>query len=427
MTTSLGASVTATARRVASDPLVRTASPLVLNTGANALLGVAFWMVAARQFDASAVATNTALIAAMATLSGISQLNLNQGLAVLVPRSGERARTVILRSYGAVSAFGLVVLGVFLGLVLPHLELSSVLDSPERLAWFVVGVLTLNLFALQDAALIALRRGGVVPIENTVYGAAKLLLLLPFVAVMPAFGIFAAWVLPMVLLVPLVSGLLVLRQPPAAPRGDPPPGRDGVGSLALDYVGYLFNVSTTMAFPVVALELLPPLEAAVFSVAWLTSFTIDLLAFHVGTALTVEASYGHDSGALRRSVLLRALPLVVAVAGAAALAAPLILDLYGSVYGEQGAAALRILLCATVARSLVTFAVADARAHRRIGYVVAVRALCSTTALVLAVVLTPRLGLEGLALAWLGAQVLGAVVALPRLLRRSSSPEVARA
>lgn len=430
MTTSPGASATplinasatpsfrVAVRRVARDPLVRTASPLVINTGANALLGVAFWVVAARLFDEATVATNTAVVAAMATLSGIAQLNLGQGLAVLVPRSGAGARRVVVRAYAAVSAFGLVVLGLFIGLVLPHLELASTLDSPSRLAVLAIGVLTLNLFALQDAALIALRKGRVVPVENTVFGAAKLLLLVPFAALLPAFGIFTAWVVPMVLIVPVVSGLIVLRRRPAVSSRSVTGARDTVGGLALDYVGYLFHVCSTMLMPVIALELLPPLEAAVFSVAWLTSSTIDLIAYNVGTALMVEASYGHDSRALRSSVLRRGLPLVVVVAVVGVLAAPLVLGLYGPTYADNGVATLQLLLCATVARSMVTFAVAEARAHRQIGFVVWMRAQNTMIALTLAVMLAPRLGLEGLAVAWLCAQGAGALVASRRLLRR---------
>lgn len=409
--------VSAAARRVANDPLVRTASPLVANTGANAVLGLAFWVVAARLFDEATVATNAAVIAAMATLSGIAQLNLGQGLAVLVPRAQDRSQVVVVRAYAAVSAFGVVLLALFTLMVLPHLELAAVLGGPTRLALFVAGVLTLSLFALQDAALVALRRGGIVPVENTVFGAVKLALLIPFAAALPTFGIFIAWLVPMVLLVPVVSGLIVLRGRPAPPIAAGPGGQDTVGKLALDYCGYLFHICSTLLLPVIALELLPPLQAAVFSVAWMTSSTIDLLAYNVGTALTVESSYGRDARALRRSVLLRGLPLMVAVAAVAVVAAPLILQVFGPSYADNGVTTLRLLLCATVARSLITFTIAEARAHRHIGIIVWLRAQTSAIALTLAVVLVPQLGLEGLAVAWLCAQVAGAAVAALRLRR----------
>ena len=56
--------------------LIRSALPLMVTTGLNGVLGVGYWVVAARLYDRTTVATNMAVIAAVTTLSGISQLNL---------------------------------------------------------------------------------------------------------------------------------------------------------------------------------------------------------------------------------------------------------------------------------------------------------------------------------------------------------------
>jgi hypothetical protein len=66
------------------DRLVRTAWPLLVTTGINALLGVVYWVVAARLYDQVTVATSMAVVVAMTTLSGIAQLNLGSSLGVLV-------------------------------------------------------------------------------------------------------------------------------------------------------------------------------------------------------------------------------------------------------------------------------------------------------------------------------------------------------
>lgn len=407
------------AARAVGDPLTRTALPLVLNTGLNGILGLAYWVVAARLYDQATVGTNMALIAAMATLSGITQLNLGAGLAVLVPRAGEHARRVVLQVYLAVTVFAIAILALFVTLVLPHLtELSAVLDSTPRLLFFAVAVLTFNIFALQDAALVALRRGKIVPFENTTFGILKVGLLLPLFVILPTFGIFVSWVLPILVIIPVVSWLIFAgrrnRVPAVAPVARP---RESVSKLGLDYVGYLFQVCTTFFLPVVALELLDPVSAAVFAVAWQTSSTLDLLATNVGVALTVETSYGQDPVALRRTVFRRAMPLVGVVTVIGLLAAPLVLQLYGSRYSSQGVHTLQILLLASVPRSLITLAVAEARAHRQIWFIVRLRAQNCVLVLGSAFLLAPRLGVEGMALAWLIAQLAGGAVALRRMWR----------
>ena len=409
------------AARAVADPLTRTAWPLVLNTGTNALLGVTFWVVAARLYDQATIGRNTALLAAMTTLSGVSQLNLGPGMAVLIPRAGPFARRVLLRVYGAVTAFAVLTLTAFLLLVLPHLsELSQVLDSTPRMALFALAVLTFNIFALQDAALVSLRLGKVIPVENFVFGTVKIVLLVALLGLVPGLGIFVSWLVPMLVIVPVVSGYVLLRagrRQRSEGVGTAP--REPLRKLALDYAGYLFQASSTFLLPLIALELLEPEAAALFSIAWLTSSTLDLLATNLGTALTVETSYGEDPHALRRTVFRRALPFVALVSVVGVLAAPLILTVYGADYTE-GTSTLQILLLASVPRCLVTFAIAEARAHRRMWVIVSLRAQNAVLALGLCFLLTARTDLaeDGMAVAWLVAQVCGAAAAVMLVWRR---------
>jgi O-antigen/teichoic acid export membrane protein len=405
------------------DRLVRTAWPLIVTTGMNALLGVVYWVVAARLYDQVTVATNMAVIAAMTTLSGIAQLNLGPSLGVLVPRAGEHGRRVVLQVYAVVTAYGVVALTVFVLLVLPHLtRLSDVLASTSRMLLFAVAVLAFNLFALQDAALASLRWGRVIPFENALFGVMKIVLLFALVGSLPHFGIFGSWLIPMLVAVPVVSGYLFLRKSGRARSTlAPTTPRDSIPKLALDYVGYLFQVSSTFFLPVVALELLDPVSASVFAVAWLTSSTLDLLATNVGTALTVETSYGENPEALRRTILRRAVPLVAVVAVVGLLLAPLIVGLYGSEYSADGVDTLRILLLACVPRCLVTFAVAESRAHRKMKTIVWLRAQNAVLTLGLSFVLTDRFGVQGMAVAWLVAQLLGAATAIQLVWRKRVS------
>lgn len=414
----------ARAAPVMRDRLVRTALPLVVTTGLNALLGVVYWVVAARLYDQVTIATNMAIIAAMTTLSGVSQLNLGPSLGVLIPRSGGRARRVVLQVYAVVTGYSVLTLTVFLLLVLPHLtRLSDVLGSTSRILLFAVAVLTFNIFALQDAALASLRRASVIPLENTIYGALKIVFLFALVDSLPGFGIFTSWLIPMLVVVPVISAYIFLRKPGGSrSRLAPTTPRDSVPKLALDYLGYLFQVSSTFFLPVVALELLDPVSASVFAVAWLTSSTLDLLATNVGTALTVETSYGENPHAMRRTILRRAIPLVGLATGLGLLLAPLILRLYGAEYGGDGVQTLRILLLASVPRCLVTFAIAESRAHRRMTTIVWLRAQNAVLAIGLSFVLTPHFGAEGMAIAWLVAQLLGAATAVQRVWSKRVTP-----
>ena len=410
-------------QRLVKDPLARTSLPLLINIGSNGVLGVAYWMVAARLYDTTTVANNAAVLAAMTTLSGITQLNLNQTLPVFVPRARERARVIIAQVYGVVTVFALLVLAIFIFLVLPHLDaLSEALSSTSHLLLFAFGLLIFNIFAMQDAALVSLRQQKFIPFENAAFGAAKLFLLFPLLILLPTFGIFASWIIPLAILVPAVSVLIFRRRPPGITSVPAAMPRKTLSTLGWDYLGYLFLVGSTFLLPVIGLELLPALGAAVFAIAWQTSSTIDLLASNVGTALTVETSYGGDPKSLRRSALSHGVLLVSGVAIIGALAAPWILSLYGPQYRAEGVVTLTILLLAGIPRCLATFAVAEARAHGQIGFIVGLRAQNFILAIGLSLLLAPEFGVSGMALAWLGAQVMSGAVALRRLLKWSPRP-----
>lgn len=411
--------------QILKDPLARTSLPLLINIGSNGILGVAYWMVAARLYDTTTVAENSAVLAALTTLSAVTQLNLSQTLPVFVPRARERARLIIAQVYGAITVFALLVLAIFIFLVLPHLgALSDALSSKAHLAVFAAGLLVFNIFAMQDAALIALRKQKLIPFENATFGALKLVLLFPLMVLLPGFGIFASWVIPLAILVPAVSVVIFRKKPPVVDSAPPAAPRRAISTLGWDYLGYLFLVGSTFLLPVIALELLPSLGAAVFAIAWQTSSTIDLLASNMGTALTVETSYGGNPKALRRTALRHGVLLVSAVAVGGALVAPWILSLYGPEYRENGVLTLTILLLAGIPRCLATFAIAEARAHGQVGFIVRLRAQNFVVAIGLALVLAPQLGVSGMALAWLGAQLLSGAVALRRVLTWSPrSPE----
>lgn len=418
------AGIRSRAAGLARDSLLRTSLPLVVNTAINAVLGIAYWVVAARVYDQAVVGTNTALISLMTTLSGFAQLNLGPSLAVLVPRAGHRAPQVVAKVYGAVTAYSMILLSVFLVLVLPHVSsLTGVLGSTTRMVGFAVAVLAFNVFALQDAVLVSSRWAAAIPIENALFGILKIVLLVVLATSLPEFGIFSSWLIPLVIIVPVMTYLIfrhTSRHPPTTEA--PPLTGEPRSKLAYDYFGYLFQASSTLLLPVVALGLVGPAPAAVFGVAWLVSSTIDLLANNVGTALTVETSYGGDPAALRRTLFRGVVPMVTAVVLIGVITAPAILRLYGPGYAAQGVLVLQILLLASVPRSVVTFAIAESRAHRKIGVIVWLRAQNAALTLGLSIPLAPRLGVEGIAVAWLVAQTAGAVTASVSVWRKRVTP-----
>jgi O-antigen/teichoic acid export membrane protein len=74
-----------------ANPLYRTGYALTLSSGLTSVLGLAYWLLAARFYPAEVVGMNSAAIAAMTFLSGLAGLSLDGAYVRFVPRLGAQA------------------------------------------------------------------------------------------------------------------------------------------------------------------------------------------------------------------------------------------------------------------------------------------------------------------------------------------------
>jgi O-antigen/teichoic acid export membrane protein len=385
------------------------------------LLGVAFWIAAARLYPASAVGRDSTLIAAMMALSGICQLNAANAIPRFLPQVRDPARA--LRLAYLASAAAAVALAVPFVLIVPHLvdDLGAVGEEPALAAGFVLATVLWGAFGIQDAALTAVRRPEWVPAENAAYGLLKLVALPLMVAAGAGYGIFQSWVLPTILLIVPVTLFLFRSAIPAHVREHAGAGsalrRAGVlRFLAQDYGASTVAFVATAALPLLVLALIGSREAAYFAIAYVLVRCLDLLATNAGTSVTVESAF--DEGLLHahtRRVVRRLLPFMVGASVAVVVAAPLVLLPFGAEYAREGTTVLRLMGAAVVFRCATVLFRVVCRGRRRGAALLALDAFLAVLVLGLTVALAPPFGLTGVGLAWLAANAVAAAVVLPGL------------
>ncbi len=404
-----------------ADPLMRGAYSLMASTVVTSVLGVAFWIVAARLYPASEVGRDSALIAAMMALSGICQLNAANAIPRFLPQVRDPART--LRLAYLASAGAALVLALLFVLIVPRIvnELEAVGEEPALAAGFVIATVLWGAFSIQDAALTALRRASWVPVENAAYGVLKLAALPLLVAAGAGYGIFQSWVLPTIVLIVPVTVLLFRSAIPAHLAEHAAVGtalrRSGVlRFLVQDYGASTVAFVATAALPLLVLALLGSREAAYFAIAYVLVRTLDLLATNAGTSVTVESAFDEERlHADARRVVGRLLPFMLGTAAAVVVAAPLVLLPFGAEYAREGATLLRLLGAAVVFRCAIVLFRVICRARRRGGALLALDGCLSVLVLGLTVALAPAFGLTGVGVAWLVANAAAAAVVLPGL------------
>ncbi|GAA1613689.1 hypothetical protein GCM10009679_17370 [Saccharothrix algeriensis] len=418
-----GAPLVTRLRRHLLEPLNGSVYALTLNTVVSSVLGIAYWALAARLYSPREVGVGTAMVSTMMFLSNLSQLNLNGALARFLPAAGPHRGRLVGYAYGLSYLAALLVSGGFL-LIAPLVsdELGFLARTPLLAAAFVLAVAAWGVFTLQDSVLTALRGTIWVPVENTAYGIAKILLLVLLAGSLPGLGIFVSWnVAVVVALVPvnilvfrrLLPRLRALRQPGSLP------GRGVLARfVALDYVGYLFMQAGTNALPVIVTARLGAEANGVFYVGWLLGTSLELVALHFGTSLTVAGSGDEPRlAAYARQMLRRGFALFTPAAVLLYACAPLLLAFFGTRYAEAGSSVLRLFAIAVLPKLVVIVYVAACRVQRRVGRIVAVQASSSALVVSLAWLTMGEFGATGVGVAYLTGQLAVAAMVLPSLLR----------
>jgi O-antigen/teichoic acid export membrane protein len=392
-----------------ASPLYRNAYFLIIGAGAGSLLGFVFWTLAAHYYSEESVGRNFILISAMMIASSISQLGLSGVLVRYLPRAGASTRSLVVRAYALTSALSVVV-----GL---SVALTSGLWAPgsgfvHRSVWwvlaFVAATATWTIFSIQDSVLTGLRQARWVPLENSLFSAIKVVLLVAFVGVSPRAGIFLAWCVPVVALLPPVS-LLIFRYliPRHLESSYQTPLRRGtlVRLAAGIYAGGLFFIASTTLLPIIVGAEVGARQTAYFSIPWTIASGVQLVALNMTTSLTVEVAY--DESKLReyfRRIMWQTMRLVVPVVAILAAGAHYVLLVFGNAYAREGATCLRLLALTTIPNVVVMLGVSIVRIHHDARMALLIPGAVGVLTIGLALVLLPHVGIAGVGWASLLAQ-----------------------
>ncbi|MFG2312494.1 lipopolysaccharide biosynthesis protein [Streptomyces sp. NPDC048566] len=416
--------------RGGGSPLFRNAYALMLNTGISAVLGLGYWLIAARYYTESAVGQGSAAIAAMKLLAGVTAVTLTGALARFIPVAGRATARLVFRTYTGSSVVVASAAGVFLLTLNLWGPSYRFLHGPLNGTFFVLAVVAWSVLTLQDGVLTGLRSALWVPVGNTVFSAAKLALLVGLAAVLPASGVFVSWVAAIALSV-LPLGVLVFRR--LAPRHSaaagehtrPPSLREIGRFLAGDYTGSLFSLAVVYLVPVIVASQVSSTDNAYFYITTTIGGTVNLLAVNMGASLTVEGA--HDPARLAantRAALRRMARIMLPVGGLLFLGAPYILRVFGPGYAHAATPLLRWFAVGALLRVVMETYFAVLRAQSRTSGLAYLQGLLCALVLGLTVVLLPRMGLTGAGVAEISSLAVIVAIAAPRLVRvlRTAAP-----
>jgi O-antigen/teichoic acid export membrane protein len=402
-------------RRELSVPLYRNAYALMANTAGNSILGLLYWVLAARTFPDAAVGRGNALISLMMLVSTFTQLNWSGALIRFLPRAGRSARQMLLTAY--LMATGLA--AVAAAAVMAYCHFARAPDDPLYVSagvavWFVVATVAWSVFNLQDAALTGMRSAVWVPLENGLYGLVKLVLLVVVARTSLSDGVFASWTIPVIALLVPVNLLLfrrILPQHATAEPDAPPPGRRVLARyMAGDYAAQAFTQLSSTFLPVLVVSLLGAAQGAYYLPAQTAFAAMGTLATAITSSLVVEAARDEQATHRLARAMLRRICVLVLPAGAfVGLAAPWLLELFGSQYRAGATTVLQLMMLSLLPRVPVALYVTKCRLDNRTGTLALLQFTQAALVIGGTAVFAPTAGLVAVGWSVLAAEVVPAL------------------
>ncbi|MET7290190.1 hypothetical protein [Streptomyces sp. NPDC005573] len=395
----------------------------------NALLGYGYWTLAARVMPTAQVGLGSAATSALVIISLVVHLGAGSGLIARLPgrRTPYEWRLTVTSTLLATTLFTVVVAAAALAplgaAVTPLRVLTSHWDTA---AWFVVGAGSWTGSGVLDYVFIAERRSDLMLVRNACAAVAKLAVLgLLATAERPvgASVILASWAAAG--LVGTLAGLALCHR--SLHRFGRVPlsvmSRE-LGSLLRPTLGHhaisVCGLLPTYLLPVAVTARLGATANAYFYTTWMIGSAIFMISPAVSSALFAEGS--HEGSRLRQLAWrssLATMAVLVLPAAVLCLIGRNVLALFGPGY-TVGYALLVALVLSAFPDMVSNATVATLRVRGLLGRAAALNLLIAAVALAGAWLATPRYGILGAGLAWLGAQSVGALAVL--VLRRRLLP-----
>lgn len=396
-------------------PLYRNAVYLILNSGAVAMTGFFFWLLAARLYSTEAVGLASAAISATALIALISTIGLDYALIRFLPGSGDKARSMINSCFTLTGAISIALAFIFLaGLKIWSPALLLIQEHPVFFTIFIVTTVATTLKIFADRTLIAKRRAGFSLGQGLIFGLSRFVPLVLLAGFFHTFGIFISWGIALSLVV-VVSIVLFLPRIETGYRPLPVIRKKTISDMAgfsfANYIASIFWAIPHYVLPLMVINILGAESNAHFYIGWAISGILFMIPMATSFSLFAEGSHNNEQlgREIRRSLKLILVILIPAVVIVLLLGDKILL-FFGKEYSENATRLLWILAISALPFSINSIYFTIKRVEMDMKSVIGLNAFIAIVTMALSYVLLPRIGIIGAGISWLVAQSITAVI-----------------
>ena len=384
------------------------------------LLGLAFWVLAARIYSTKQVGLATSLVQSMVLIGRLCFLGLGMSMVRYISQSKDSGIRLINSSTVITVILTLFASIIYLvGIPLWAPALRPLCEQPYTIILYVVFTVCLSISALYDQVFVGIRQSKYLLIKCTILSVIRVALICSLAFIPGYFGIVTAYSIPTILGVIIIATVVFRRIIPSfrltfARLSELPAGFKSF--TIINHFAFLFLYAPTSLFPIILLNTTGAESSAYFFVAW--SITTPFVSVGVSLAMSLLAEGSKDRTKLRSHLkggflagsLITGLGLIIVL-----VAPQLPLMLYGKEYASEAVQLLRILTFASIFGILPSVYIAIAQIQKYLKDILIVSLITFLVSCVGSYFLSLQYGATGAAYACLAAQILGAIYAGIRL------------
>jgi len=395
--------------------LVKNSGAIAIGTGASAVLGFAYWWLAARSFSPEAIGKASALLSLMAFVGTLGEAGLGTLLTGEIVRQPERQRGLVAAAALAGLSMALVLGGVALLLLGGLGAMGGVSSSALADLWLVIGCALTGLGMVLDQAFVGMLRSAIRMLRQLFFSAGKLALL----AVVALWAgdeasILMTWVVALAVSLAFAEVLARRSGGSLIHRPDFMQLRALKRKAAHHYMLDLGILAPSVIMPYLVTVLLSPTSNAAFTVIWMVVQVASMVPAAMATVLfpviRLEPDQYRD-----KMILSLGASLAFAIAGSflVLMFSTEILRLFNPVYAEIGGTSLQLLGFGLIGLVLKFHVCTGARLRNSMRQASLWFCVGGLFELACAIIGSRLGGLEGLVIGWVAGVVIeGAIMLL---------------
>lgn len=396
------------------DSLLKNSIYLMATSFITNIIGFFFWIIATRYYSPNDIGITSAIFSSVGLISMVGSLGLSRALIYYLPR--DKSTDKIISSCLAINIISSILFSMIfiLGLKIWSPELLLTLNSMEKISIFIIITIGMSISGIIGAAFIAGRRSSFQMVKEIIYHSIKIFPLIFFVN-FGAMGILLS--INIGLALSIITGFILLSKVwEYSPRLKLDPIIKGMAKFSAgNYIADIFNNLPRMILPIMILNVISAKSAGYFYIAIMMTSLLYGISQSISSSFLVE-SYDKDKfwNNVNKSIKFNMILLIPGIL-LFMIFGRFVLNIFNTDYAENATVTMIILSVTGIPLSLVNIFSTVRNAQNRVVSMIKMNVIVAIITLMLSIPLIRIMNIEGAAISYLIANIVGALIVINRI------------